>query len=64
MKIVTVSVRPVGQSFGCVGIVRDARSGRRLGVTRLYPYGFDGPAHAGAVAIAESKGWRVAGGAS
>lgn len=59
MRTGNIQVREVGQAFGCVGVVRDAESGRKLAQTRVYPHGFNGNASAGAERIALSKGWTV-----
>jgi|GEM_PF-6761678 len=53
-----IETRTVGQHFGTVAIVRGVH-GRKRYVTRVYPYGFDGPA------IADAQAWLMAdGGAS
>lgn len=59
-RAVRIEVRDVGQAFACVGVIRDARSGKRLAETREYPYGQRGNAHDGAELIAANKGWTVA----
>ena len=53
-QAVTIRVRSVGQSFGCVGEVV-ARNGRVLATTALKPYGFTQAAHDAAVALAEAR---------
>ena len=59
-RIVTVTTRTAGQSFGTVGVVKDARTGRKIvecDTTR--PYGFTAAALDDARALAARKGWTV-----
>lgn len=59
-KLVTIEAREVGQALGCTGVIRDARTGKKIGAdlpTR--PYGFSGAALADARAYADAKGWSV-----
>jgi hypothetical protein len=59
-KTVRIETCNVGQNFGTVGVVRDARTGRKLAVTDdTYPLGFTAAACAAAEALAERKGWTV-----
>lgn len=59
MRRVTIETRSVGENFGCCGVIRDARSRRKLAETRVYPNGFDHAAAVGAVSICDRQGWRV-----
>jgi hypothetical protein len=59
-KRVTVESRSVGQSFACVGVVRDATTGRKLAECEdVRPYGYDWSAQEDARALAERRGWAV-----
>lgn len=58
--VVTVETQSVGQSFGCCGVVRSQRTGRKLAETRLYPHGFDAAAMMSAEDLAESRGYVLA----
>jgi len=54
-RTVKVTTTRVGTNFAVVGVIRDARTGRRLLVTD--PRGSTEGARNAALAIAESKGW-------
>ena len=56
---VTINVRPVGQSFGCEGLVRSRRTRRVLATTEIFPYGMDGRAYAAALRLAEDAGYDI-----
>lgn len=58
-RLVEIDTRPVGVNFACCGVVRDARSRRKLAETRDFPYGFDAQAFAAARELAAAKGWEV-----
>ena len=66
MTNVTIKTRTVGQSFGTVGVLCDARTGRKVAVTEtVRPYGFTAAAVADAEELAARLGHGVAeGGAS
>lgn len=60
MTTVKIETRAVGQAFGCVGVVCDARTGRELATTeRVYPYGNRAAAYEGAETLAAERGWTV-----
>jgi hypothetical protein len=57
---VVIKTATVGQNFGTVGLVCDARSGRKLAETAdTYPLGFVTAARAGAEALAKKNGWTL-----
>ena len=58
IRTVICTTRDVGQNFATVGVVRDARSGRKLAETGLKPYR-SSSAIFGAEGIAAARGWRV-----
>ncbi len=59
-RTVTINTVMVGESFGCVGVVRDARTGRTLAKTkRVYPYQMTTYAVEGAEMLAFARGWTV-----
>lgn len=57
-----VETRTVGQFFATCGVIRDARSRRKLAEGRDCPYGFSAAAYDAAVSLAESRGWTVVNG--
>lgn len=57
---VRVEALDVCESFGCVGVIRSARTGRVLRVTeRVYPFGFRAQAVEGATLLARDRGYVV-----
>ena len=56
---VTIKTRNVGQSFGCVGVVRYASSSKKVHETDVRPFGFEAAAYSAAKAWAEGKGYVV-----
>ena len=58
-KNVRIETRTVGQFFATCGVIRDARTGRKLAETDDVPYGFTASAFSAAEALAEKKGWNV-----
>jgi hypothetical protein len=56
-KQVTISVRTVGQSFGCEGILRCGS--RVIWTSRVYPFGFRANAYTAAEDKAKAEGWAV-----
>ena len=56
--LVTIKVRSVGSCFACVAEI--FYHGRKLAESPLTPYGMRSVAYQRAVAIAETRGWRVA----
>lgn len=57
---VKVETRTVGQSFGVVGVVRDARTRRKLVETdEVRPYGHNHSAARDAERLAEERGWEI-----
>jgi hypothetical protein len=59
-KIVTIHSATVGQNFGSVGIVRDAKTKKKLAeADDVRPYGFDSAALGDAEALAKKNGWTV-----
>lgn len=60
-RSVRIVVRTVGQSFGCCAVIRDARSGRKLWESRVFPYGFAANAQQRAINEARSRCWTVCG---
>lgn len=59
MTRVTISTRPVGQSFGCVGVIRSWRTGRVLAETDVAPHGYDSVAAQRAERLATERGYTV-----
>lgn len=58
---VIVEARAVGVAFGCVGVVRDAKSRRKLAESdTVRPHGFAANAVTDAEQIAAARGWTVA----
>ncbi len=58
-RAVTITTAPEGVNFGTFGIVRCAKTGRRLASTGIFPNNFTGPAREAAVKLAEARGWTV-----
>jgi len=58
-RTVTITTVSEGVNFGTFGIVRCAKTGRRLASTNILPHGFVVPAREAAAKIAEAKGWTV-----
>ena len=56
-KTVTIESKPVGVNFALVGVIRDARTGRKLGETGPRP--FAESALADARGYAAARGWIV-----
>lgn len=54
---VTVETMTVGQGFGCCGVLRDAKSRRRLVLTDVVPFQFEEVARARARYLAAARGW-------
>jgi len=55
---VICTTRDEGVNFGTIGVVRDAKSGRKLAETGIKPYRSSG-AIISAEALAEQRGWTV-----
>lgn len=59
-RLVRIETRTVGQSFGTVGIVRDAKTGEKLAESEtVRPYGYTYSAARDADEIAQDRGWQV-----
>ena len=57
---VTVEAATVGVNFGCVGVVRNTKSRRKLATTDdVYPHGNRAAAISDAEALAGRKGWSI-----
>ena len=56
---VTIKTRTVGQYFATCGVIRDARTGRKLAEGQEVPYQFTAAAVDRARAEAERRGWVV-----
>ncbi len=56
---VRIETRSVGDAFGCCGIVRDAKSGRKLAETDTYPNGCEQSARSAAKRIAQERGYEI-----
>ncbi len=59
MRKVTCTTRDEGIHFGTIGVIRDAKSGRKLAETGLKPYQ-SSAAIISAEALAAARGWQVA----
>jgi hypothetical protein len=57
-RIVRISTRTTGRSFGVVGVIK-ARNGREIATTEVCPLGMESSALRRAGALAESRGWIV-----
>jgi hypothetical protein len=58
-RTVRIVVAPVGQRFGCIGILK-ARNGRVIATTEVLPHGCDHLAREAAEDLAARNGWTVA----
>lgn len=58
-RAVTIDVRSTGQAFGCYGVVRDARTRRKIAETGVKPNGFTAADYAAAESICVERGWSV-----
>ena len=57
---VYLDVAPVGQAFGCVGVVRRVGTRRKVAVCdNVVPYGFTAAALDDAYKLAVRRGWEV-----
>lgn len=60
MRTVVIDTATVGQFFGTVGVVKDARTGRKVAEAKyVRPYGFVSAALDDARTLAEDRGWTI-----
>lgn len=58
-RMVTITITKVNFGGACVGVVRDASTGRKLAVGESAPAGSDPVAHQKAIELAAYRGWTV-----